>query len=74
MISPSSSVFLAKRRTKGSGPAFSSATFRNRAADPMITGHASHQIGLDADIWLTPKPEHSAELRRTARKCRRSTW
>ena len=25
---------------------------------PMFTGHASHQIGLDADIWLTPMPEH----------------
>ena len=23
---------------------------------PMITGHESHQIGLDADIWLTPMP------------------
>ena len=23
---------------------------------PMITGHASHQIGLDADIWFQPKP------------------
>ena len=23
---------------------------------PMITGHASHQVGLDADIWLTPMP------------------
>ena len=22
----------------------------------MLTGHASHQIGLDADIWLTPMP------------------
>ena len=22
----------------------------------MITGHESHQIGLDADIWLTPMP------------------
>jgi penicillin-insensitive murein endopeptidase len=22
----------------------------------MITGHASHQVGLDADIWLTPMP------------------
>jgi penicillin-insensitive murein endopeptidase len=21
---------------------------------PMLTGHGSHQIGLDADIWLTP--------------------
>jgi penicillin-insensitive murein endopeptidase len=24
---------------------------------PMPTGHASHQIGLDVDIWLTPMPE-----------------
>ncbi|OYX15386.1 MAG: penicillin-insensitive murein endopeptidase [Rhizobiales bacterium 32-66-8] len=23
---------------------------------PMRTGHASHQIGLDVDIWLTPSP------------------
>jgi penicillin-insensitive murein DD-endopeptidase len=23
---------------------------------PMLTGHASHQSGLDADIWLTPMP------------------
>jgi len=22
----------------------------------MLTGHGSHQIGLDADIWLTPMP------------------
>lgn len=24
---------------------------------PMLTGHASHQIGLDADIWLTRMPD-----------------
>ena len=24
---------------------------------PMLTGHASHQIGLDADIWLTEMPD-----------------
>lgn len=24
---------------------------------PMLTGHRSHQIGLDADIWLTPMPD-----------------
>src|SRR6201985_3234676 len=24
---------------------------------PMITGHASHQVGLDADVWLTPMPD-----------------
>lgn len=25
---------------------------------PMPSGHASHQIGLDADIWLRPMPDH----------------
>jgi penicillin-insensitive murein endopeptidase len=25
---------------------------------PMLTGHASHQVGLDADIWLRPMPNH----------------
>ena len=23
---------------------------------PMMSGHKSHQVGLDADIWLTPMP------------------
>jgi penicillin-insensitive murein DD-endopeptidase len=26
---------------------------------PMLTGHTSHQIGLDVDIWLTPMPDHT---------------
>ena len=30
---------------------------------PMITGHASHQIGLDADIWLTPMPDRTLSRR-----------
>ena len=25
---------------------------------PMISGHWSHQVGLDAYIWLTPMPDH----------------
>jgi penicillin-insensitive murein endopeptidase len=25
---------------------------------PMLTGHASHQVGLDADVWLSPMPDH----------------
>jgi penicillin-insensitive murein DD-endopeptidase len=33
---------------------------------PMITGHASHQIGLDADIWLSPMPPR--ELTRLERE------
>ena len=34
---------------------------------PMLTGHASHQIGLDADIWFSPMPERtlSADERET---------
>ena len=30
---------------------------------PMLTGHASHQIGLDADIWLTKMPERTLSYR-----------
>jgi penicillin-insensitive murein DD-endopeptidase len=26
---------------------------------PMLTGHASHQIGLDADIWLSEMPNRT---------------
>jgi penicillin-insensitive murein endopeptidase len=29
---------------------------------PMLTGHGSHQIGLDADIWLTPMPSRPLGL------------
>jgi penicillin-insensitive murein endopeptidase len=29
---------------------------------PMLTGHSSHQIGLDADIWLTPMPDRELTL------------
>jgi penicillin-insensitive murein endopeptidase len=29
---------------------------------PMTTGHASHQIGLDADIWLTPMPSRPLSM------------
>jgi penicillin-insensitive murein endopeptidase len=33
---------------------------------PMLSGHTSHQVGLDADIWLTPMPRH--ELTREERE------
>ena len=38
---------------------------------PMLTGHASHQIGLDADIWFTPMPEPHAFGQRTREHQRR---
>jgi Murein endopeptidase len=30
---------------------------------PMLSGHASHQVGLDADIWLTPMPSRTLSVR-----------
>jgi penicillin-insensitive murein endopeptidase len=30
---------------------------------PMLTGHASHQVGLDADIWLTPMPDRRLDAK-----------
>ncbi len=33
---------------------------------PLLAGHASHQVGLDADIWLTPMP--ARELTRQQRE------
>ena len=33
---------------------------------PMLTGHWSHQVGLDADLWLTPMPDR--ELTRQERE------
>jgi penicillin-insensitive murein DD-endopeptidase len=35
---------------------------------PALSGHASHQVGLDADIWLTPMPD-----RRLSREEREET-
>ncbi len=45
---------------------------------PMLTGHASHQIGLDADIWLTPMPNrklsNSERENMSAVNMARSDW
>jgi penicillin-insensitive murein DD-endopeptidase len=30
---------------------------------PMYDGHWSHQVGLDADIWLTPMPDHMLSIK-----------
>ena len=38
---------------------------------PMPNGHASHQVGLDADIWLTPMPDR--ELTRKEREEMKAT-
>ena len=38
---------------------------------PMLYGHWSHQVGLDADIWFTPMPDR--ELTREERETMMST-
>ncbi len=38
---------------------------------PMPNGHASHQVGLDADVWLTPMPDR--ELTRKEREEMKAT-
>ncbi len=35
---------------------------------PMLSGHASHQLGLDADIWLTPMPNRRMSRRERENK------
>lgn len=30
---------------------------------PMLSGHASHQVGLDADVWLNPMPDRILTVR-----------
>lgn len=52
---------------------------------PMLTGHKSHQIGLDADIWLMPAPNrkyspkeretvNAISVRETNYRLNRKTW
>jgi penicillin-insensitive murein DD-endopeptidase len=48
---------LAKRAPSEAGwPGLLVGDISQPRGGPMLTGHASHQIGLDADIWLTPMP------------------
>jgi penicillin-insensitive murein endopeptidase len=49
---------LAKRTPQVNGwPGLLVGDMSQPRGGPMLTGHASHQIGLDADVWLTPMPE-----------------
>lgn len=34
---------------------------------PMLSGHRSHQVGLDADVWLTPMPDRKLSRRERER-------
>src|ERR1700726_4818800 len=46
----------AKAHKDGGWPGILVGDMSQPRGGPMITGHASHQVGLDADIWLTPMP------------------
>ena len=46
----------AKARKDAGWPGILVGDMSQARGGPMLTGHASHQVGLDADIWLTPMP------------------
>ncbi len=47
----------AKARKEAGWPGILVGDMSQPRGGPMLTGHASHQVGLDADIWLTPMPD-----------------
>jgi penicillin-insensitive murein endopeptidase len=57
---------LSERGTKAGWPGLLVGDMSQPRGGPMLTGHASHQVGLDADIWLRPMPNH--ELSRQERE------
>ena len=46
-----------KAATSGVWPGLLIGDMSQPRGGPMPSGHASHQIGLDADIWLRPMPQ-----------------
>ncbi len=48
-----------KLRQQGVWPGFLVGDMAQPRGGPTLTGHASHQIGLDADIWMTPMPNRT---------------
>jgi penicillin-insensitive murein DD-endopeptidase len=51
--------FSSKAKRKGLWPGILVGDISQPRGGPMLTGHASHQVGLDADIWLTPMPDRT---------------
>ncbi len=49
---------LSVKARKGGWPGLLIGDMSQPRGGPMLTGHASHQVGLDADIWLTPMPNY----------------
>jgi penicillin-insensitive murein endopeptidase len=57
---------LAEKAKRAGWPGLLVGDISQPRGGPMLSGHASHQIGLDADIWLTPMPNR--ELSREERE------
>jgi penicillin-insensitive murein endopeptidase len=57
---------LSEKGTKVGWPGLLVGDISQPRGGPMLTGHASHQVGLDADIWFTPMPNR--ELTRLERE------
>ncbi len=49
---------LSEDAARGGWPGLLIGDMAQPRGGPMVSGHASHQIGLDADVWLTPMPDH----------------
>ena len=49
---------LSERGAKVGWPGLLVGDMAQPRGGPMLTGHASHQVGLDADIWLRPMPSY----------------
>lgn len=50
---------LAKDARKDGWPGLLVGDMSQPRGGPMLDGHTSHQVGLDADIWLTPMPDRT---------------
>jgi penicillin-insensitive murein endopeptidase len=50
---------LAQSATQDGWPGILVGDMGQPRGGPMASGHASHQIGLDVDIWLKPMPNHT---------------
>jgi penicillin-insensitive murein DD-endopeptidase len=48
---------LSREATRDGWPGLLIGDISQPRGGPMLSGHASHQIGLDADIWFTPMPD-----------------
>lgn len=48
--------FASEMKTKENWPGLLIGDIAQPRGGPMLTGHKSHQLGLDADIWYKPMP------------------